>query len=284
MSLASALYAGDVVHVRYRPRHHRLHYRVFALLLDFDELPALDRIPLFGHNRTAVLSFHDADHGDGASGGLRGWVERQLALAGLEFGRPTIRVLCYPRLFGYVFNPLTVYFVSDAEGVVRALLHEVTNTFGERRTYVIPVTDPPGAPIRQTCAKQLYVSPFVPMDVRYDFLVRPPAERILVRVDDVDDAGLLLRASFSGRRRELNGKTLLGALLRYPLMTLKVIVGIHWEALRLWRKGAPVFGHAAAPQRIATTVVVPAGTASGTAAADHAARDREPEAMGHHAQ
>lgn len=271
MSLRSAIYAGDVVHVRYRPRRHRLHYRVFALLLDLDELPALDRaLRLFGHDRTAVFSFREDDHGDGEQGGLRAWVERQLAVAGIDLGRPSIRVLCYPRLFGYVFNPLTEFFCHDREGRLRAILHQVTNTFGERRTYIIPVAAGEGdAPVRQSARKELYVSPFVPMEVDYEFLVQPPADRVLVRVDDRDAEGLLLRASFSGRRLELGDRALFRLLLSHPLMTLKVIGGIHWEAFRLWLKGVPVVPHRPAARRVATSIVLP------PSAPDHAPRESE---------
>jgi len=133
----SALYAGMVTHARLRPRRHRLSYRVFSLLIDLDELASLDRLRLFGHNRRAVFSFLDRDHGAG-DGDIRGWVAAQLGAAGIDLARPAIRVLCYPRIFGYVFNPLTVYFCNDGD-VLRAILYEVHNTFGEKRTYVIGV-------------------------------------------------------------------------------------------------------------------------------------------------
>lgn len=249
----SALYAGTVFHARTRPRKHRLSYRVFSLLLDLNEVDSLSqRLRLFGHNRAAVFSLHDADHG-GGTGDLRGWVRGQLAAAGIALTSPKIEMLCYPRIFGYVFNPLTVYFCSDGE-VLKAILYEVHNTFGERRTYLIPVT--PGATVvEQSCAKELYVSPFVPMDCAYNFHIEPPADRILVRIDETDGAGVLLRASFSGARKTLDDRALLGALFTYPLMTLKVSAAIHWEAAKLWAKGVPVFRHKAAAAKIASTVV-----------------------------
>ena len=251
----SSLYAGDVVHVRKRPRRHKLHYKVFSLLLDLDELPELSRTSrLFGHNRAAVFSFWDTDHGSGKTGDLRPWVEAQLAAAGIDTPHPRIRVLCYPRIFGYVFNPLTVYFCYGRDGGLTAILYEVCNTFGERRTYVIPA-GPGSGPVRQTCAKELYVSPFVPMDCTYQFTIAPPAEAISVCIDESDADGFFLRAIFSGKRQELTDATLLRALLRYPLMTLKVTFAIHWEALKLWLKGVKPLRHHAAAERIATTVV-----------------------------
>lgn len=256
MSLHSALFPGTVVHARLRPRPHRLRYRVFSLLLDLDELPGISaRSRLLGYNRRAMLSFHDADHGEGSAGGLRGWVEAQLAKAGRFEDGMSIRVLCYPRIFGYVFNPLTVYFCHAPDGALRAILYEVCNTFGERHTYVIAVEDGATGPVRQGCAKELYVSPFMPMACFYRFHIEAPGETVVVRIDESDAEGPLLAASFAGKREPLTDRALLGALLRYPLMTLKVTLGIHWEALRIWWKGIPVHRHSAAAQRVATTIV-----------------------------
>ena len=249
----SALYAGRVVHARLRPKRHKLSYRVFSLLLDLDEIDALSRrLRLFAHNSAAVFSFHDRDHGDG-SGNLRTWVEAQLGAAGVTLAAPKITMLCYPRIFGYVFNPLTVWFCHEGDEL-RAILYEVHNTFHERRTYVIRVA--PGAnAIEQSCSKELYVSPFVPMDCEYRFHIEPPGEKVVVAIDETDPQGLLLRASFAGIRQPLTDASLLRALFAYPLMTLKVTAAIHWEALKLWAKGVPVFRHRPAPARIATTVV-----------------------------
>lgn len=256
MTSGSALYVGEVMHARHRPRRHRLRYRVFSLLLDLDELPALERrLWLFGHNRRAVYTFQDTDHGDGVAGGLRAWVERQLVDAGVDVDGIRIRLLCYPRIFGYVFNPLTVYFCSGPDGTVRAVLYEVCNTFRERHTYVIAVAGANSGAIRQSCAKELYVSPFVPMDCRYDFRIMPPDERVMVSINERDDEGPLLVATFSGKRFDISDRRLLSMLFKYPLMTLKVMGGIHWEALRLWMKGVPLHRHQPAGIPIATTIV-----------------------------
>lgn len=256
MSGQSALFLGEVMHMRMRPRRHRLRYRVFSLLLDFDELEAASASSrLFGYNRQALLSFWDADHGDGSAGGLRGWVEARLHEAGRLEEDMSIRVLCYPRILGYVFNPLTVYFCYASSGALRAILYEVCNTFGERHTYVIPVEHGATGPVRQGCAKELYVSPFLPMSCFYRFHIEPPGDAVLVRIHESDAEGPLLVASFSGRREPLTDRALLRALFRYPLMTLKVTAGIHWEALRIWWKGIPVHRHRTAASKVATTIV-----------------------------
>ncbi len=199
-----------------------------------------------------MFSFHDSDHGDG-KGQLRDWVAAQLGAAGIALAAPKISLLCYPRIFGYVFNPLSVYFCADGDAL-RAILYEVHNTFGERRTYVIAVA-PGAAAVEQSCAKELYVSPFVPMDCLYRFHIEPPADRVMVRIDENDAEGLLLTASFAGARRALTDGALLKALVAYPLMTLKVTAAIHWEAAKLFFKGVPVVRHKAAKARVATTVV-----------------------------
>lgn len=260
----SGIYAGVVTHRRLRPRAHGFRYHVFSMLLDLDEIPVLDRNSrLFGHNRARVLSFRDCDHGDGRIGGLRAWVEDKLRSAGIVVDNPRIEVLCYPRLFGYVFNPLSVYFCHDARGDLLAILYEVANTFAERHTYVIPATGPVTERVSQACDKQFYVSPFLPMDCGYRFGVDLPGERVSIRIDESDPEGLVLVAAFSGKRRAISERALLGALAGHPLMTLKVTIGIHWQALRLWLKGVPVHRHIRAAEQNGFSVVAPMGRSAG---------------------
>jgi len=260
MSVASAIYRGHVTHVRLRPVRHRLDYRVFSILVDVDELPDLDcRTRLFGYNRAALVSFHDKDHGTGTGAPLRPWVEAQLREAGVTDDIEHIRILCYPRIFGYVFNPLSVYFCQSSDGRTVATLYEVGNTFAERHVYVMPVDDNDAPFIRQSCEKIFYVSPFMPMSCFYDFRVHTPGERISVAINEADAEGPLLMASFVGRHRPFSGPELLRAWLTHPLMTVKVIAAIHWEALRLWFKGAPIHRHTPARSKIAISVPPPQG-------------------------
>ena len=241
----SALYTGKVVHLRHQGRRHRLEYGVFSLLLDLDELPMLARrLRLFGYNRAGLFSFHDRDHGPGDGSDLRPHARRLLREAGIGDCDGPIRLLCYPRLFGYVFNPLSVFYCHDRQKRLRGLIYEVGNTFGERHNYVLAAQG--GArPVIQECPKRFYVSPFIPMDCTYRFELGEPGRRLRLAIHETNDDGPLLDAWFSAERRALDDRQLLIAALRFPLMTFKVIAGIHWEALRLWLKGLPLYPHSA---------------------------------------
>ena len=234
----SGLYQGEVTHRRLRPRRHRLRYRLFQLLLDLDELPKLGaRLKLFGHNRQALFSFRDRDHGPGDGRPLKPYVEAALQAAGLPHGGP-VQVLCMPRVLGQVFNPLTLYFCHGPDGALSAVLYEVNNTFGERHAYLVPAPAAAEPTVRQACRKAFYVSPFQAMDMAYAFTLRPPGEDVFVAVRSSDAAGPMLLATFHGERRELTDRSILAAFLRHPLLAAKVLAGIHVEALRIWLKGA----------------------------------------------
>jgi uncharacterized protein len=264
MSMRSALYAGAVLHSRTRPKTHRLRYRVFSLLLDLDELPALDRgLKLFGHNRRALFCLRDSDHGTGRTGDLKRWAVQHAASAGIKAKNLRVEMLCYPRILGYVFNPLTVYFCYDGEQPV-ALLYEVCNTFHERHTYVVPVTTDAHGMVEHDAGKELYVSPFMPMECGYRFRVLPPQDHVRIAITEHDRQGPMLFASFEGERRALTDRQLLRAFLAYPLMTLKVTLAIHWEAFLLWRKGVPVFRHRKAANPVAATLVTDVVKGNGT--------------------
>ena len=255
MTAGSALYTGIVMHQRMKPRRHALHYRVFSLLLDLDELPVLGgHLRMFAYNRFGIYGFHDRDHGPRDGSPLRPWVEAALTLADIDIAGGPIRLLCYPRVFGYVFNPLSVFFCYHRDGALRAILYEVRNTFGEKHGYLIPVEDD-GPVVRQSCDKTFFVSPFIDMAQTYHFQVRPPDDRIAVAIRQDDPEGTLLYASFTGDRAPLDDRSLRRAFLRYPLLSLKVIGGIHWEALKLWLKGIPLTTPRPAPPETAVSVI-----------------------------
>ncbi len=239
--LRSAIYDGWVMHRRLAPTHHGFRYHVFALLIDLDELETLSRLWLFAWNRPGVASFHDRDHGDGRD--LRGWLDAKLADAGV-IADGAKYVLCYPRLFGYVFNPLSVWFCHRSDGQLAATIYEVHNTYGERHAYVLRA-DNNDATIRQRCAKEFYVSPFLSMDCSYNFTIRPPGKDVLIAINEEEAGKPILTATFSGARKPLSDISLALMILRHPLMTVKVFLAIRFEALRLMWKGVKQRPHGA---------------------------------------
>lgn len=238
---AAVLYVGDVMHARLKPMSHRFSYRVMSLLVDLDRLDEADRMtPLFGVNRRALYSFHERDHGPRDGTSLRAHVDRQLAAHGVDLSGGRVLLLAYPRIAGYVFNPLAVYYCYDRAGAVAALIYEVRNTFGEMHTYVCPLGPGEQSPsgIRQERDKIFYVSPFIEMGMRYRFRMHAPDDVVKVRILETDAEGPLLSATFFGARKHLTTASLFAAFCYLPFMTLKVIGGIHYEAVRLWLKGA----------------------------------------------
>jgi DUF1365 family protein len=237
---AAALYFGDVMHARLKPVGHRFSYRVMSLLIDLDRLDIADRQSrLFGVNRAALYSFHERDHGERDGSSLAAYARRRAAEHGIDLTGGRVLLLCYPRLLGFTFNPLSVYFCTRADGELALAIYEVRNTFGDIHSYVLPVR--PGeltaAGLRQQQEKLFYVSPFIDMPMRYHFRLSPPTARVKLRILETDRTGPLLAATFHGVRRALSSAQLLRAFFALPLVTLKIVAAIHWEALRLWVKG-----------------------------------------------
>ncbi len=259
----SALYVGEVVHQRFAPRRHRLKYPLFQILFDLDDLPTLSRrLRLFSHNRFNAFSFHDADHGAGAAAPLRDYVERILSGAGLATGGGRILLLCLPRVLGWVFNPLSIYYCHGPDGDLVAMIYEVSNTFGERHSYVIPAVASEG-PIVQSCRKGFYVSPFMDMEMTYDFRLTRPGETLATTIYGRDASGApLIFAAFTGRRRALADGALARILVGFPLLTLGVMAAIHWEALLLAFKGLRLRIRPAPPPEPVTVVRVPGPAAA----------------------
>lgn len=238
---AGMLYVGEVMHQRLKPFGHRFSYQVFSLLADIDRLGELDRIsPLLAVDRPGILSFRQGDHVERKEDTLRAYADRLLAGAGLKQPAARILVLAYPRMFGYVFNPISVYFAYDHTGALAALIYAVRNTFGGRHAYVAVLRDGEmtQAGVRQTRAKNLHVSPFIGMDGRYEFRILPPGKAVRLRIHETEDGSPVLAATFAGRARDLTTSALLSCLLKFPFMTWKIMAGIHWQALRLWLRGA----------------------------------------------
>ena len=239
------LATGEVRHTRLRPARHAFAYRNWFVLLP---MRALHREPTTAlpRNRAGLVSFHDADHGDGSADALA-WAEGLLAAEGIDDADGEIWLQTYPRVLGYAFKPVSFWYCHRVDGTLAAVLAEVNNTFGERHVYLLAGPQL-GFGREQQARKVFHVSPFCRVEGRYRFRFMRTADRIVARVDHDDDAGALLQTSVSGRLEPLTAAATRRALLGMPLMTLGVIARIHWQALKLWRKRVPFFTKPEPPQ------------------------------------
>ncbi len=234
----ASLYVGKTTHARREPRPHRFTYGVFQLLIDIDRVDeAVRGLKLLRKGRFGLFAFAERDHGDRNGGRLRGWVEAKLAEAGLRVSAVRIRLLAFPRVLGFVFNPISIFFVEDARGRLEAVIYEVNNTFGQTHAYVAAATGTPCE--RHDAAKALYVSPFYGVEGEYRFLLTPPAETFNLVINKAVAGKGDFAATLSAEERSLTDVALLRLFFGMPLMTLGVVAAIHWQALRLWLKGAP---------------------------------------------
>ena len=234
---SSCIYSGFVTHRRFKPKRHFFSYKTFSLLIDLNEIKDFEReIKFFSYNKFNVLSFYDSDHGPRDGSCLIKWVKKVLAESRMNFESGTIKLLCFPRFFGYVFNPLSIFYCYDKNSQLKAVLYEVKNTFNEQHTYVFPTSTTSNL-ILHKCDKKFYVSPFIEMKTFYNFRLLKPGNIINVFIKQADLDGVLLIACQVGKRLELNSKNLFFQFLKHPLMSFKVILAIHFEAFRLWSKG-----------------------------------------------
>ena len=232
----SCIYNGIVTHTRFKPIRHNLRYKTFSLLLDLDEVEKLDKkLSIFSHNKFNIFSFYDKDHGDRDGSSLKTWVLSNLKKFNIHQNINTIKILCYPRIFGYVFNPLSIFYCYNNTNL-KAIFYEVKNTFNEQHTYIFKVNN--NEKIDQKCKKKFYVSPFMDMETYYNFKLLEPNEKLSVYIKQTDTEGTVLTATQTGDKKELSLKQLILNFIKYPLMTIKIISSIHYEALLLWKKGA----------------------------------------------
>ena len=231
----SCIYNGVVTDTRFKPVKHFLKYKTFSFYIDLDELKKLDNNnPIFSYNRFNIFSFYDKDHGDRDGKPLKVWVLDNLKKFNINENINKIKLLCYPRIFGYVFNPLSVFYCYE-DNLLKAVCYEVKNTFNEQHTYIFKVKD---NKIEQKCKKKFYVSPFMNMDTYYNFRLLNPNEKLSVSIKQTDKEDVVLTAVQTGIRKEFTFKQLIINFFRYPLMSIKIISAIHFEALLLWKKGA----------------------------------------------
>lgn len=235
---AVAFYTGHVSHRRLTKPGHKLRYKLAYVLLDLDQLDQADQLSCYlGVGRSGLMSVQSKDHGNGGSD-LAGFVRNLLRQHGVKHSAFQIKLLTLPRMFGFVFNPISVYFIHDAAGDLHHVIYEVNNTFGERQFYVCPtVEDNKGH--RHSSDKAMYVSPFMDETGRYDFYLQPPDKKtaLTIHYKDLDNKEML-RAHLALERAPVSNRSALGILVNFPLMTLGVVAGIYWHAMKMLIKGA----------------------------------------------
>ena len=236
-SFTSCIYSGFVTHERFKPKKHFFRYNTFSLLVDLNEIENIEKkIKFFSYNKLNILSFHNIDHGSRDGSSLTDWVKKVLKKSKINLKLGKIQLLCYPRFFGYVFNPLSIFYCYDKNLKLKAILYEVKNTFNEQHTYVFRCTSS-SILILHKCDKKFYVSPFIEMKTFYNFRLLTPGKKLNILIRQNDSEGLLLIARQVGKRLDLTSKNLFFQFLKHPLMSIKVILAIHFEAFRLWSKG-----------------------------------------------
>lgn len=251
----ASIYFTQVMHRRAGGPRYRFAYRLFSLLLDIDRLDeTAARLRWFSHNRFNLLAFHDCDHGPRDGSALRPWIDALLERHNIDLEGGTVHLLCLPRLFGYAFNPISVWYCVHRDGTPRAALCEVHNTFGEQHGYLLHRRGEALTwPLRDQAPKRFHVSPLIALEGHYRFRLGEPDERLSVQVHAIHDEQLLLAAAQAGRGEALSDRNIARALLRTPLMTLKVTAAIHWQALKIWLRGAPFYPKPKPPQEEVTS-------------------------------
>ncbi len=256
----AALYWAEVTHARSGQVRYKLRHSVFYLYVDLARLNQVAQTcRLFSHNRFNLISFFDRDHGGRDGHAVKAWVEEHLKRADLYDPQGRIFLLTLPRVLGYAFNPLSVYYCFDRDGGLRAVMHEVRNTFGELHGYLLPAQPTAEGMVYQESDKHFYVSPFMGMTAQYHFRLSLPGKSLILGIRESSANGTSLTACLVGHRRALGDGHILRALLAMPLMTFKVIASIHLHAVKLWWRGAPYHRKPPAPKAAVTIGKGPAG-------------------------
>lgn len=238
------LFEGKVMHRRISPVRHRFAYRIAMLLLDIDTIDTSTRnLRLFSYNKPGLFAFYDCDHGARNGDLLRPWVEQQLQMHDIKVDGGQVMLLSLPRMLGFAFNPLSIFYCFDQTGKLAAVIYEVKNTFGEQHAYVCPL-NVAGQEIgvhTHEKRKAFFVSPFISMCARYRFRITVPGDTLNVLIREFENSKEIMSATLTTHQTLLSDMALARIFLKYPLLTWKVPLAIHWQAMRLWIKKAPRF-------------------------------------------
>jgi DUF1365 family protein len=244
--MESALYVGKLRHRRFSPRAHSFEYPIFLSFLDVDRIPEMmRRSRLVSYERWNVMAYFEKDHFGDSRRPLRERIEEDARKNGVAIPDGKIFILTHLRYCGYVFNPVSFFYFYYVRGKLRQMIAEVNNTFGESHNYWLAPENERAAVAarRYTSEKRMHVSPFMSMDLEYDWIFTEPSERLVAHMSTLEAGKRFFDATLQLERREWTSKELRRVLAAYPLMTIRVISAIHWQALKLWLKGVPIFTH-----------------------------------------
>jgi uncharacterized protein len=247
----SCLYKCNVMHNRLEPKKHSFHYGIFMFCLDLDEIELLSRkFRLMSRNRFNLFSFRDNDHlqwpeAVASRSTVKERITSYLKQQGVDIGKGRIMLVTHLRTLGYIFNPVSFYYCFDEAGQPLCAVVEVCNTFREMKVYFIGKDQLKDGKFHLNTKKYFYVSPFVELDTNFDFNLNIPGEKLSVRIDDFKEDRRFFISTLKGEKKTLSDANLLFYFFRFPLITLRVIFLIHWEALKLWVKRIPYHAKAA---------------------------------------
>ena len=246
---AFSLYRSTVMHRRYFPQTYKFNYKVFSFLIDIDRVKEKNKPGLISFNRFNLFSIHTKDHGarDGTS--WRVWVDSLLDKENLSQAKASIKLLCFPHILGYAFNPISLWYCYGDDHKLYAIICEVSNTFGEHHHYLLHNNGQPyGEEILAQKNKNFHVSPFINMHAEYRFKFDQPDDELKIIINEYQDQNLMLTATQIGKKIPLTNKNLLKQFFSLPLMTMKIMLMIHWQALKIWLRGGQYHKKPSAPK------------------------------------
>ena len=249
MSFGITLYHCEVMHRRNFPQNYRFDYKVFSFLLDIDTFKDENPSSILSFNRFNFFSIYTKDHGPRDGSQWRPWIDAILDEQNLSNAKHQIKLLCFPRILGYAFNPLSLWYCFGEDKQLYAVICEVRNTFGEHHHYLLHSNNQPYKnKVKASKKKNFHVSPFINMNAKYHFTIAPPEEELLIVINEYQNDELMLTASQLGKRHEIDTPHLFGLFFRLPFMTMKIMLMIHWQALKIWLRGGVYHKKPKAPE------------------------------------